>query len=87
MPSVTYSICESSFAAPWSHWHIRPLTEAGRKHGGGIDTPSLCGRVTPPDGWDLEYSVVQAVRTPKKANLCKTCLAKFKEKTDPQPSA
>jgi hypothetical protein len=53
-----YSFCESTQAGPLSPWHIRRLTSAGRKCSGGIDTPSLCGRVTPKwNGWDLTVEV------------------------------
>ena len=48
-----FAFCESVWAGPRSKWHIRKLTpEVGRKLGGGIDTPSLCGNVK--QGWDLE---------------------------------
>ncbi len=51
-----YSFCESVTATGSSPWCIRILTDQGRKLGGGIDTPSLCGRVQPPpksNGWDI----------------------------------
>lgn len=61
------SFCESVHASGYSRWHIRGLTEAGRKLGGGIDTPSLCGRVT--KGWDLNVPI-----TPQHANhTCSAC--------------
>jgi hypothetical protein len=53
MPTL-YAFCESSAASGASKWHIRPLTDKGLKLGGGIDTASLCGHVTPKKGgWDL----------------------------------
>jgi len=45
-----YSFCEHAHATPWSKWHIRRLTAAGLKLGGGADTPALCGRTV---AWDL----------------------------------
>lgn len=50
-----YSFCESLYASSYSHWHIRKLTNAGSKFGGGIDTKSLCGLVE--KGWDLNVSL------------------------------
>lgn len=35
-----YSYCEAVTASGISPWHIWPLTDIGRKFGGGIDTPS-----------------------------------------------
>lgn len=48
-----FSYCESIHASGSSPWHIRRLTDVGRRLSGGIDTPSLCGHVRPPKGWDL----------------------------------
>ena len=49
-----YSFCESIHGS-FNTWHIRLLTPAGRKLGGGIDTESLCGRVN--HGWDIRKPV------------------------------
>jgi hypothetical protein len=46
---TSFSFCESVTGV--SKWHIRRLTTAGLKLGGGIDTPCLCGLVV--HGWDL----------------------------------
>ena len=54
-----YSFCESSHAGPFSPWHIRKLKEAGRKLGGGADTPSLCGKKV---AWDLKSEVTHIGR-------------------------
>jgi hypothetical protein len=51
------SFCESVAATGRGKWHLRYLTDAGPKYGGGIDTPSLCGHVK--DGWDLEVEITQ----------------------------
>jgi hypothetical protein len=52
-----FSFCESAYVTGVSPWHIRKLTAQGRKLGGGVDTGSLCGRVRPPYGWDLNVEV------------------------------
>lgn len=54
MMNEEYSYCESAHASSRSVWHLRRLTRAGRKPGGGADTPALCGRVV---AWDLEMPV------------------------------
>jgi hypothetical protein len=56
-PMATYSYCEPVTATGTSPWHIRRLTEAGRKLGGGADTPALCGREV---SWDLGGNEVTA---------------------------
>ena len=47
------SFCESVTATSISPWCIRDLTTRGRLPGGGVDTASLCGRVSVGWGWDL----------------------------------
>lgn len=77
-----YSFCESVVAGPLSPWHIRELTDNGKKLGGGIDTGSLCGRVRA--GWDLERDVVGYpldVVTDGRRHVCKVCADKFRELT------
>jgi hypothetical protein len=49
-----YSFCESINAGPDSPWHLRKLGSAGRKLGGGADTPALCGRTV---SWDLAVDI------------------------------
>jgi hypothetical protein len=56
MRSVTpgppqYAFCEE---APGGLWHIRRLTDVGRKFGGGTDTAALCGRRV---SWDLSVEI------------------------------
>lgn len=57
-PSVfadpTYAFCENVAAGSASPWHIRRLTEKGKKLGGGVDTMALCGHVV---HWDRQFSV------------------------------
>jgi hypothetical protein len=51
-----HAFCESMYARSGAPWHLRKLTEAGRKPGGGADTPALCGRQVT---WDLEVPITQ----------------------------
>jgi hypothetical protein len=73
--SPTLSFCESVYAGPLSRWHLRKLTEKGKKLGGGVDTPSLCGHVKPPNGWDLEVTIT---KFHLEKNTCTKCLEIFK---------
>lgn len=68
------SLCESVHASGSSPWHLRRLTKVGQKFGGGIDTESLCGRVKPPMGWDLEVVITDFHI---ERNVCKQCLGVF----------
>ena len=65
------SFCESVHVTGISVWHIRCLTNAGKKLGGGIDTPSLCGKVKVRAGWDLDFDVAQNC---SKEHVCKECM-------------
>ena len=52
-----YVFCESVFASGASRWHIRKVRDM-LKPSGGIDSPSLCGLVTPEKGgWDLRVRI------------------------------
>ena len=46
-----YSFCEEALGGLW---HIRQLTEIGRKLGGEADTAALCGRRV---SWDLSVEI------------------------------
>jgi hypothetical protein len=46
-----YSFCEE---ASGGLWHIRQLTDVGRKLGGEADTAALCGRRV---SWDLSVEI------------------------------
>lgn len=72
-----FSFCESVYAGPRSPWHIRKLTEVGRKLGGGIDTPSLCERVK--QGWDLEVEINEFHL---ERNTCQDCLKEYRGRID-----
>ena len=67
-----YSFCETATAGPRSRWHIRQLTEKGRKPSGGADTPSLCGLDV---AWDLEVDIT----THHLSHSCPECTKKFHE--------
>jgi len=54
--SLAYSFCETAVASPISPWHIRRLTKHGRKLGGGVDTPALCGHTV---AWDLDVPITK----------------------------
>ncbi len=68
-----YSFCESVMAGSNSAWHIRELTEVGRKLGGGADTKSLCGREM---GWDLGVVICRH----HLGHACKKCVEQFRER-------
>lgn len=76
---MKYSFCESVTATSMSPWHIRRLTKVGRKLGGGIDTPSLCGRVRKEKGWDLE-TPINAFHLAN--GCCPECLKLFEEQKE-----
>jgi hypothetical protein len=79
---MKYSFCESVTATSYSPWHIRQLTKEGKKLGGGVDTPSLCGRVKKMKGWDLETDINPF----HLANgCCPECLKMFEERRDRPP--
>ena len=77
VPESEFSFCESTHAGSNTKWHIRKLTHKGRKLGGGIDTKSLCGFVTPErGGWD---SCVFLSAHHIKHNTCSACAEKYKK--------
>ena len=71
-----FSFCESIHAGPKSPWHIRKLTEKGKKLGGGIDTKSLCNVVNL--GWDLEVDINPFHL---EHTTCKKCLEVYRAMT------
>jgi hypothetical protein len=75
----SFSFCESVTAIPLGKWHIRKITKAGKKTGGGIDTPSLCGLVR--NGWDLETDIIDHPKDKLHDITCKECLEKFRSET------
>ena len=65
-----FSFCETAYATGTSPWHIRKLTDKGRKLGGGADTVALCGREV---AWDLEVEVTQELGD----FVCSKCVDEF----------
>ncbi len=67
-----YSLCEAVTATAISLVHIRKLTEAGRKLGGGADTPALCGRNV---SWDLGTEI----NKDHLAYCCTVCVEEYQK--------
>ena len=67
---MNYSFCETIAAYVW---HIRPLTDAGRKLGGGADTEALCGAKAL---WDINVPVNL---TGDIDGLCRKCVAVYEK--------
>jgi hypothetical protein len=65
-----FSFCETATAGPLSPWHIRKLTKAGRKLGGGADTAALCERAV---AWDLNVPISDH----HLAHCCKACAGPY----------
>jgi len=68
---MKFSFCESVTASSQSRWHIRQLTEAGMKLGGGADTSSLCGRQV---AWDLQVEITERLLS----HCCKKCAEEYR---------
>jgi hypothetical protein len=71
-PGPEYSFCETVTAGATTSWHLRKLTDIGRKLGGGADTPALCGRKI---SWDLtvvvrRFEIASGRIAPK---VCREC--------------
>lgn len=71
-----FTLCEPVVASSRSLWCIRKTTDVGPKFGGGVDTPSLCGRVRVGQGWDLQVRITEHHLD---KNTCKACLAKYRD--------
>lgn len=74
-----FAFCESIHAGGRSPWHVRRITPGvGLMLGGGIDTPSLCGRVR--RGWDLRVRITPShFAVPNLA--CPDCAAEYRRIT------
>jgi len=76
-----YAFCEPVYASASGRWHIRKVE--GRLYlGGGIDTPSLCGKVKPfgPEygalgGWDLNVKITEH----HLGHCCPDCVKAYQE--------
>lgn len=60
-----YSYCETGNGLSRRSWHIRKLSKAGPKYGGGADTPTLCGRVQV--RWDITCEISESIE------ICPKC--------------
>lgn len=69
-----YTFCEPQWVTGPSPWCIRKTTAIGPKFGGGIDTPSLCGRVPAHKGWDLEVRLTDH----HLSHACQKCVEKYR---------
>lgn len=69
-----YAFCEPVTASSWSAIHIRELTDAGRKPGGGADRAALCGREV---AWDLQGDITP--ETIEDERTCATCRYEFEK--------
>lgn len=76
-PAPTHALCERVTATELSPHHVRTLTEAGMKPGGGADTLALCGAKV---AWDT--SAVDLAELPglvarqrKNYRYCAGCVA------------
>ena len=78
-----YFLCEPSGATAMTRWHIRPSGPGGPRYSGGVDTTSLCGRITPQrNGWDLRVDFAETLRSPLgRAHVCAACLAAYEVET------
>jgi hypothetical protein len=71
---VQYAFCERVTAGPTSPWHIRQLTDKGKKLGGGADTPSLCGSKM---AWDVNVDITEH----HLGHSCKECVRLYRERS------
>ena len=72
--SEPFRFCEPSWVGTSPPWHIRRLSEAGEKLGGGADTPALCGLYLN-RGWDLKVKITEG----HLEHSCAACVAEFRK--------
>lgn len=77
IPAPQFAWCERSFATEVTPRHVRRLTEAGLRTGGGADTAALCGAEV---SWDLSTvelaDVAVSAATPHHVwRVCTGCAA------------
>jgi hypothetical protein len=91
MPKLNdqYSFCEPVWVATAAPWCVRRLTDKGRKVSGGVDTPSLCGRVDPTKGggWDLSAACQVSLEHSHMCARCRTKLEALLKRPDPASPA
>ena len=72
-----FSFCETVHAM--GPWHIRRLTEKGKKLGGGADTETLCGLRA---AWDINCEISDvslSENDDRPGRPCSTCKGKYLE--------
>lgn len=74
MSTIVYSFCETVTANGRTPWHIRKLSEAGPKYGGGADTEALCGRKV---AWDVQVEINEF----HVAHACKFCAEAYNQES------
>lgn len=77
---MAWSFCEPDTVAGAAPWCLRPLTEAGQKFGGGVDTGSLCGRVRARHGWDIDVPVTKD-RLENPECMCPECAVQLEKES------
>jgi hypothetical protein len=75
-----FAFCENQAAGSTSPWHIRRLTEKGKKLGGGADTPALCGHIV---HWDRAYPLTRVAVFLLRDSVCHQCSELYMETTKP----
>lgn len=78
--SAAFSFCETYSAPPWCPWHIRALSQRGKKLGGGADTPALCGTLV---AWDLEVHINEH----HLSHACEACVEKYLQQRENEGGA
>lgn len=81
MNNNDYSFCETIAAT--GPWHIRKLSAAGKKLGGGADTKTLCGLEA---AWDInceisDVSLADPQDRQQPGRPCPACKAKYLDDT------
>lgn len=80
-----YAYCEPTCAGSLAPYCIRRLTAAGPKYSGGVDSDSLCGRVSARNfgGWDIERLVhaddFEVSTHRNRMMVCQRCVEKLRE--------
>jgi hypothetical protein len=75
-----FLFCEGAMSTGSSPWHLRRIGPAGIKAGGGIDTNSLCGRVSVRNGgWDL----LVRINAHHLLLACSSCAAQYRAAVKP----
>ena len=68
-----FRFCEPSWVGGADPWHIREISQAGEKLGGGADTPAFCG-LDLNGGWDLRVKIAEG----HLSHSCRECVVEFR---------